>query len=56
MAAKEDFLEKRAVMWSRGRDHAAWAEAVVGVTQDGNEQSSVAFLATRTGPQKLPVD
>lgn len=39
------------VLWER---HSAWAEAVVGVTQDRSEQSSVAFLAARTGSQKLP--
>lgn len=54
MAAKEDFLEKGAMMWFHGREHSASAEAMVGVTQGGSEQSSVAFLATRTGSQKLP--
>lgn len=49
MTAKEDFPEKRAVMWSYRRDHSAWATAVIGVTQHRSEQSSVAFLATRTG-------
>lgn len=56
MAAKEDFPEKRAMMWSYGRDHSAWATAVVGVTQHRSEQSSVAFLAIITGSQKAPID